>query len=473
MRVTRRLGAVAAAGLFVAVAVPPAWGRSAAPEFVLSPEGNRLWAYDAVSGEAQLVIEAVNGAGDPDAQAPPGSDRRDINGQVCVSPDGRHLIAGEDTVVASGEGGQGGDGGSSHDPRIAGWGYFTVSGAELGGITVQQVGKLAPEAGRGAGYAGDPDNFGCGFLDRRRVFTTALGNTLPGQEVNGQLFLWFGPFDRRYREVTTDGVRFYVGEVDHCEIDRTLATAGGIAVDRNGDVYVATNRPDDQGNPGSVWRYSGRWPASFEQCTPEYLQANITKERVLPLVGGLPFDPIAPTPSAVVISPDDTLYVSSVFAGTVSEFRKDGTFVRDVWPSSPVAPRTGPTSQTPFGLAVTSDGALWIADLGIVLAAPAPGEGSVIRVPFVSGMPQPLGETIADGLDFPDGLGVYRPVAVPDPDPPPLERPPPDVPDGGPPLPATGGGVVLAGTLLAVVAAWLRDRSRHAPARRRTGADAR
>ena len=44
---------------------------------------------------------------------------------------------------------------------------------------------------------------------------------------------------------------YYGGEVAHCEIDRGLATAGGIAVDDNGDVYVATNRPDDAGNPGA------------------------------------------------------------------------------------------------------------------------------------------------------------------------------------------------------------------------------
>ncbi|MEX2458592.1 MAG: PQQ-binding-like beta-propeller repeat protein, partial [Actinomycetota bacterium] len=372
-------------------------------QFVLSPEGNHLWAYDAATGEAQLVNLAQNGSGNPGVAPPKGSARRDINGQVCVTPDQRHVITGEDTVI--GEGG-------SHDPRIAGWGYFAISGSRIGEMRIRQVGKLAPEAGPGPGYTGDPDNFGCGFLDARRLVTTAIGNTLPGEPANGQLFLWFGPFERRFRQASADGATFFVGEVPHCELDHTLATAGGIAVDpRNGDVYVATNRPTEipGGEPGGIWRFSGRFPRSPRECTPAFLERNVTKELVIPLSEAALADPTAPTPSAVVVSQDDTLYVSSVFSGTVSEFTKDGVWMRDLYPLSPVAPRTGPTTNTPFGLAQTNDGTLWIADLGIALAAPAPGQGSVIRVPLADTVPVP--ETVKDGLTFPDGLGVYSPRA--------------------------------------------------------------
>lgn len=379
---------------------------ASSPEFVLSPEGNNLWAYDASTGAKQLVVEGVNNR-DPGVPGPAGSDRRDINAQVCVAPDGQHIITGEDTVEPTGTGG------SSHDPRIAGWGYFDIAGSAIGQITVQQKGKLAPESGTGPGYTGDPDNFGCGFLDADRLFTTAIGNTLPGQEANGQLFLWFGHFDNNYRRETTEtGDGFFVGDVDHCEIDHTLATAGGIAIDDNGDVYVATNRFDDDYNAGTVWRYSGDWPSTQAECTPSYIAAHITKTAVLDLLPApIPFEPFALTPSQVVISPQDTLVVSSVFTGTVHEFAKDGTFIRDIYPLSPLAPRTGPLGNTPFGLAFTSDGALWIADLGILLAEPGPGQGSVIRQPFDEAHdPVLLGaETVNDGLDYPDGLGVYRP----------------------------------------------------------------
>src|ERR1051325_9894580 len=120
-------------------------------QFVLSPEGNNLWAYDASTFAAQLVVKGVNER-EPGVTPPAGSDRRDINGQICVAPDGRHIITGEDTVEPTGTGGD------SHDPRIAGWGYFKIAGSKLGQITIHEVGKLAPESRAGAGYTGDPDN---------------------------------------------------------------------------------------------------------------------------------------------------------------------------------------------------------------------------------------------------------------------------------------------------------------------------
>ena len=392
---------VACAAVAVAATLP---GPAAAPrQFVLSPEGNHLWAYDAATGAHQLVVRAVNGS-DPGEAPPPGSEPRDINGQICVAPDGVHIVTGEDTVIPP----PGGTG-SSHDPRIAGWSYMEISGSALGSIIAHQVGKLAPEAGTGPGYTGDPDNYGCGFLDAGRLVTTAIGNTLPGQPANGQLFLWFGPFDTGFREETEpSGVRFFVGEVGHCQIDDTLATAGGIAVDRNGDVYVATNRPDGKGKPGGVWRFRGRWPSTLAECTPEFLRANIHRELVVPFIKKLR----SPTPSAVIVSPDDTLYVSSVFTGTVSEYTKAGNWVRDIYPLSPVTPPTGPTGNTPYGLAVTADGSLWIADLGIVLDGPVNGQGSLIKVPFDANRnPKLLGQTVRKRLTFPDGLGVYTPAS--------------------------------------------------------------
>ncbi|MDP1792878.1 MAG: hypothetical protein Q8K63_01970, partial [Acidimicrobiales bacterium] len=205
----KRLGLSAAlAAVLLAGSATSAGG--AARQFVLSPEGNHLWAYDTTTKQRQLVARAQNG-GDPGMSAPNGL-VRDINGQICVSPDGTHVVTGEDTVIAPASGG---DGGSSHDPRIAGWGWFSITGDALGSIRMQQVGKLAPAAGSGPGYAGDPDNYGCGFLDAERLFTTAIGNTLPGEEANGQLFLWFAPFDRDFRRTTDpkSAVSFFVGEV--------------------------------------------------------------------------------------------------------------------------------------------------------------------------------------------------------------------------------------------------------------------
>ena len=163
-----RWGVLAAAVVAgAAVGVLPARSVSPPAQLVLSPEGNHLWAYDAQTGDAQLVVRALNG---DDPGVPPNSAaRRDINGQVCVSPDGRHVVTGEDTVVD----------GSSHDPAVAGWGWFRSTYRD-GRLSLAQTGKLAPENGRGPGYAGDPDNYGCGFLDARRLLTTAIGDRFPG-----------------------------------------------------------------------------------------------------------------------------------------------------------------------------------------------------------------------------------------------------------------------------------------------------
>lgn len=425
----KRLGVAA---LFAAGALllggAPAGG--AARQFVLSPEGNHLWAYDTVTKQRQLVVRARNG-GDPGANAPNGI-VRDINGQICVSPDGGHVITGEDTVTGEG---------SSHDPRIAGWGWFSIAGDAIGAITVEQIGKLAPEAGGGPGYAGDPDNYGCGFLDANRLFTTAIGNTLPGEEANGQLFLWFGPFEQ--------------ATVAHCEIDRTLATAGGVTVAPNGDVYVATNRPTQipGGDPSAIWRFSGTWPRSAAECTPAFLAANITKTRVLPSAPALPADPLAPTPSAVIITPSNTMLVSSVFSGTVSEFTREGQWIRDVYPLSPVALRTGPTGNTPYGMVIAGD-ELWIADLGIVAAAPAPGQGSLIVVQL-NAQATPA-TTVQSNLTFPDGLGLYtgRPAA------PAAPLPAAQVAGKTETLPATGRDAPLAIAAMFVVAAIILRRAR-------------
>jgi hypothetical protein len=371
---------------------------------VLSGEGNRLWAYDAQTGSSRLVVQAQNPIGTSRAATPPSSPHKyDINGQICLSPDGHHLVTGEDTVLPIK-----GKVGDSHDPRIAGWGYYRITGDSLTTLRVTEIGKLAPNAGLGPGYTGDPDNYGCGFLDRHRLFTTAIGNTLPGEEANGQLFLFFGPFTRDYRIARDKSARFYAGRVPHCAIDNTLATAGGIAIDRNGDVYVATNRPDDALQPGSIWRYRGDWPDSPEQCTKRYVARHIHKTRVIPrtAVGPAP-DPHAATPSAVTISPWDTLVVSSVFTGTVAEYTKTGFWVRDLYPQTPVAVPTGPTGQTPFGLRFTADRSLWISDLGIVGADSAPDMGSVIRIRFDGNGTRGAVTTVRDGLQFPDGLGVY------------------------------------------------------------------
>jgi hypothetical protein len=98
----------------------------------------------------------------------------------------------------------------------------------------------------------------------------------------------------------------------------------------------------------------------------------------------------------------------------IAEFDADGGYVRSI-----LEPPAGETlgaepysTGTPLGLAIGPDGTLFYADLGLVIdgadIGPADGRGSVRRIRFTDGAPQEP-QTMADGLTFPDGLGVYIP----------------------------------------------------------------
>ena len=379
-----------------------AWGAAttaAASTLLFSPEGNRLNVYDADTGAKRTLIRSF-------ADAPDDPASRDINGQICFGEaDGRRVfISGEDTVGAGG--------GGSHGERIAGWGVFELAGNALETLSATQIGKLNPT------YAGDPDNFGCGFLEDGRLVTSALGNTLPGEEANGELILWFPPLDV-FQDVDGDGN--LLPSTNFCKLDVTLATTGGIWIDGS-DIYVATNRFDNSGNPGGVWKFSPAgdgYPTSPDaaggcgRADPEggplVDEGRVTRELFLPPVPLWPADPTSPTASAIVSSGGSRLdgassfYVSSVFTGTVGEYDANGIFRRYV-----LAPPFGGQliGVTPFGMATGPDGTLYVADLGIVGPGPSGGAGSVVRIRFDDlGLALPP-EVIDGALNFPDGLGI-------------------------------------------------------------------
>jgi hypothetical protein len=120
------------------------------------------------------------------------------------------------------------------------------------------------------------------------------------------------------------------------------------------------------------------------------------------------------SPNAIIASGNDTWYVSSVFTGVINEYALDGAFVRTILQPPPgEGPGPEPISTgSPLGLGVAPDGTLYFADIGLVISAdgvgPGDGTGSVRKIAFVDGEPQPP-ETMADGLAFPDGIGIYVP----------------------------------------------------------------
>jgi hypothetical protein len=350
----------------------PATPAGRAPAVVFNGEGNNLNAISTVAPfKKQNVIR--NHDDDPNGL--------DINAQICFFPDKpRRFIAGEDTN-------------QPNPPQ--GWGIFDLAGDNVGSFKATEVGKLTPTYQTATDNA---ENYGCGFLRDGRVLTTDVGNQASG-EGNGQLIVWFPPFDSR--------------QVRYCKLDVAIATAGQIYVDDQDRIYVASARP---GNPSSgVQRYSGPFPTSGDaaggcgrkDATGAPLADSVSRERFVEAVA-----PIL-TPNAIVPTGRGGFYVSSVFNGVIAEVDGDGRLVRTVL-SPPAGETLGDqtySTGTPFGLGVGADGTLYYADIGIVVrpsVGPGP-KGSVRRIRFVDGAPQPP-EVMADGLAFPDGIGIYQPT---------------------------------------------------------------
>ncbi len=333
---------------------------------VFSTEGNNLNAYVGEEPfEKQTVIPTV--ADDPDGM--------DINGQLCFFPDDPHrLIAGEDT---------------GQPERTPGWGIFEIEGDEVGDLSATEVGRLVPS------YQDDPDNYGCGVLSDGRVVTTDLGNKVEGPP-SGQLIIWFPPFDNE--------------QVSYCKLDVTLPTPGGIVVGDDDTLYVATARPPGNG----IFRFGGPFPTSADAAggcgRTDPLGAPMADSVDKSLF--IPADEQALTPNALAVDPEGSFYVTSAFTGTIARYGPDGTFLDTVVAASPEEPLGSEARPggSPFGLAVLDDGTIFWADLGLGISdggvGPLDGQGSVRRLDPASGEPSAV---MDEGLDFPDGIGIYRP----------------------------------------------------------------
>jgi hypothetical protein len=336
---------------------------------VFNGEANRLNAYaPELDDEKQTVIQARS-------QDPNGWD---INAQICFDPDGsRRFIAGEDT-------------GQPNPPQ--GWGFFQLNGSFIGGLSATRIGKLTPTY---QGSMNNAENYGCGFLSDGRLVTTDIGNQAAGAG-NGQLIIWFPPFDRF--------------DVEYCKLDIAIGTAGQVYVDPRDRIYLTSARD----NPG-VYLYPGPFPTSNtaaggcgrRDSTGAPLADDLNKQLFIPASGDIP------TPNAVIPSPDGGFYVSSVLNGVIAEFDRNGSFVRRVL-EPPAGEMLGPnpfSTGSPLGLGITRDGTIYYADIGLVLRngniGPGDGTGTVRRLRFVGTTPQ-APETLDSGLDFPDGIGILE-----------------------------------------------------------------
>jgi hypothetical protein len=355
-------------GLALALLLLGAPAGVAAGELLYFAEGNRLHRIDLASVDAPPLRHEIF---IPSAKDDPATGR-DINGMICPLADGSgRFVASEDTGQPATPGG---------------WALLGPDGRQLGKLTASAFSQLT-------------EPYGCAFDAEGRLFTSEVGD--PGfLPANGQLLLWFPPFSGfpgppgAYPDTAEVSSNF-------CKLATDIGTAGGVAVDARGRVYVASS------NRGAIRRFSPPFPTGPDAAGGCGARDALGSPRADAVQEETLVRALA-TFSGLALSPRGTLYAASVLTGRIEEYDLDGRHLRSVMTSPSWLPPH--PWGTPQGLAVDSRGTLYYADLDLVrtgwFGIDTGPDGKIWRIRFdAAGDPQ-TPEVLVDGLAFPDGLGV-------------------------------------------------------------------
>jgi len=326
--------AVLAAAALALVACGGGGGGGGKIEKLYGAQDNELDVYDLETDALTVLIP---------------SQQNNVNGQVCLMPDGSgNFLMGEDTEQSEGV--------------RQGWGIFAPEGVLIGKL-------LEPET---ENEAEQIEPFGCAFDQDDRLFVTDVGSGNFDAE-DGKLILFFPP---DYESA--------------CILDATLKVPGTVAIE-DGVVYVPETVP-----PGHVLAFSPPFPADAESCDPATLnRATLIDDEELS------------TPFGIARAPNGNWYVSSVLLPPeIREYDTEGNFVRTVIAGEDIGNPAG-IAVASDGTIYYADLGL-VEQPAPQFFGPGDHTGTVRRVRLDDEGNASTPEIINEGLNYPDAVSVLE-----------------------------------------------------------------
>lgn len=347
----------------------------------------------------------------------------DLNGQVCILPDGSgRFVGGLDPTVP----GQENPGGLRYYKQPAiGEEMNRVDGSFSGQVLYipgpyklpgQSIGDDSPPDKNGV-FNGNSTYTGCAFTPSGNLLATDIGQAQGAVNLGttGRLVEWFGPDYRSY--CILDGPTQGGAGAHHVDGTGGLAQPGMLTLMPNGDILMPVGGGPSGAIPGSVQRIDHTsLPASAADCPGGlYPQGKL---HMTTFVQGT--QTTLPVPNGVAYDKKTGLYAVSSIVGdpSIAWFTSDGkpapghgtvpgkTF-------SEMLSNAKPTASNPFGMAFAPDGTLYFADIHITCASPTQCgpedyKGRIMKIAINNGQPG-TPQLVHGGFDFPTSVTICVP----------------------------------------------------------------